>query len=65
MIMRTRKINSIHIYSLRDGGYAIEVTIGGVKIGPRTLSREDVMALNDKTDRRRLAEKYFNDWEEE
>ena len=54
-----REIKGIHLYSLTGGGFAIEAIIDGVKSGPKKLSKEDVMTLTDKTDRKKLAEKYL------
>ena len=53
------KISKVHIFSLREGGYAIDALINGVKVGPKKLSREDVMSLTDKTDRVALVAKYL------
>jgi len=51
------KISHVHIYSSSEGGYKITAIIDGKKMDPRKLSREDVMNLNDKTDRKALAAK--------
>ena len=56
---RDVKISGVHVYSLKGGGFAIEAKINGVKSGPERLTKEDVMSLTDKTDRKKLAEKYL------
>ena len=53
------KIKDVHIYAMAGGGYAIEAIIDGTKSIPVKLSREDVLSLNEKTDRKKLALKYF------
>ena len=56
---RDIKISGVHIYSRTGGGYAIEAKIDGINAGPENLSKEDVISLTEKTDRRKLAEKYL------
>ena len=53
------KITQIHIFSLREGGFAIDAVVNGKKVPPVKLSKEDVMRFTDKTDRKALAEKYL------
>ena len=59
--MKKVKISGLQIFSLMGGGSAIMAKIDGKKVGPVKMSREDVNSLTDKTDRRKLAEKYLID----
>ena len=52
-------IKNIHIFSLREGGFAIDAVVNGKKVAPVKMSKEDVISFNDKTDRKALAEKYL------
>lgn len=61
--MKKNTISGVEIFSmnLSDGGrrYGIRCKLNGVMQSPKLLSREDVITLNNKTNRRELAKKYF------
>ena len=54
-----KKITQIHIFSLREGGMAMDAVVDGKRVAPVKLSKEDVLSFSDKTDRKALAEKYL------
>ena len=57
--MKKNTISEIEIFSLTLGGYGIRCKLNGKLQDTKQLSREDVISLNNKTNRRELAKKYF------
>jgi len=54
------KIADVHIFSLKEGGLAIEASVNGTKLGPAKLSRSDTMAFDSrKSDLRQLVINYL------
>lgn len=55
-----RKITEIQIFSLKEGGMGISCKINGIKCPYKKLTKDDINAFGEHTDRYQLAEKYFS-----